>query len=94
MMSMDCIMWLEDEVGGNEVEWSSGRKTEGGEHKNSSYEIVEHNRKDLLNSWEEKLCSSKTVEKITLKLILFFDTKPFCKFHGLKPVLFFVFRVR
>ena len=81
MMSMDCIMWLEDEVGGNEVEWSSGRNTEG-EHKNSSYEIVEHNRKDLLY---------KTVEKITLKQILFFYTKPSCKFHGLKLVLFFVF---
>ena len=45
----------------------------------------------IQNNWEEKLCSSKTVEKITLKLILFFYTKPFCKFHALKPVLFFVF---
>ena len=54
MMSMDCIMWLEDKVGGNEVDWSSGRKTEGTEHKNSSYEIVEHNRKNLLYKTVEK----------------------------------------
>ena len=54
MMSMDCILWLEDEVGGNEVEWSSERKTEEGEHKNSSYEVVEYNRKDLLYKTVEK----------------------------------------
>ena len=45
MMSMHCIIWLEDEEGGNEVEWSSGRKT--GEHntKNLLYKTVEQNRK-------------------------------------------------
>ena len=82
MMSMDCIMWLEDEGGRNEVEWSSGRKTEGTQQKNSLHETVERNRKNLLY---------KKVGKITLKLILFFCIKPFCKFHGLKPILFFVF---
>ena len=89
MMSMDCIIWLEDEEGGNEVEEgkrkNTTKKTCYGKQLKTTEKLV------IQNSWEENCVHQKTVEKITLKLILFFYIKPFCKFHGLKPVLFFVF---
>ena len=55
MMSVDCIIWLEDEEGENEVKWSSRRKRgEKGEGKNSLYKTVEHIRKPVTqNSWED-----------------------------------------
>ena len=46
MMSMDCIIWLEDEEGENEVEWSSGRKT--GEHNTKNCYTKQSNRTEKL----------------------------------------------
>ena len=96
---MDCIIWLEDEEGGNEVEWSSGRKT--GEHKkpviqNSWTEQKNWHAKEQFRNNSQNWYSPFLLIKLSLGFIIwnqyysFVFIKTFREFHCLDRNLLFV----